>query len=86
MNKEWLLSHFREAHEELTQIIRRVESDPNFGDIELEIALTHMYHHVNTAWNSRDVDPARAWACAQEDFDAWRVFPADISLGRESAK
>lgn len=80
MNKEWLLSHLREANEELTQIINRVESDPEFGDIELEIALTHMYHHVNTAWNARNVESERRFWISQEDFDVWRKFPSDIPL------
>ena len=81
MNKDWVLFHFREAHEELTRTIARLESEPNPDDIEFEIAVAHMYNHLNTAWNSRSVDGAQIAVCSEEDFYAWRAFPSDISMG-----
>src|SRR5262245_8236873 len=55
MNKIWILDHLREAHEELSRTIGELESDPEYGEGELYVAMAHLYHHLNTAWNSRAV-------------------------------
>jgi hypothetical protein len=80
MDKDWVLSHLREAHEELTRTIARLKAEPDPDEIELQIAVTHMYHHLNTAWNSRNMDAERIAKCSEQDFYAWRAFPSDISL------
>lgn len=82
MNRDWILFHLREATEELTRTIKQIESDPEYGEIEFEIAVAHVYNHINTAWNSRDVDMDRTARCSDEDFYAWRTFPSDILMGR----
>jgi hypothetical protein len=82
MNKDWILFHLREAREELTRTIAQLESDPDYGEIEFEIAMAHMYNHLNTGWNSRGVDEERTAKSSGEDFYAWRAFPTDIPLGR----
>jgi len=80
MNKDWIRFHLREALDELTQTITKLESGPDYSEIDLQIAMEHLYNHLNTAWNSRDVDPDRAARCSEEDFYAWRDFPSDISM------
>ena len=82
MNKDWVLFHLREAHEELTRTITAIETHPQFDEVVFEIAMGHLYNHLNTAWNSRNVDDERAAKCSDEDFYAWRAFPSDISMGR----
>ncbi|MSQ95033.1 MAG: hypothetical protein EXR98_10830 [Gemmataceae bacterium] len=79
MNKQWILDHLREAQEELTRTIAQIESEPEYGDIEFEIALAHLYSHVNTAWNSRGVDDASAGTASDDEFCRWRAFPVDIA-------
>ena len=79
MNKDYVLFNLREAQEELEQMIRALgEADYDNGDYV--VAMTHLYHHVNTAWNARDASRERAEACSEEDFRQWRQFPADIDL------
>ena len=61
-------------------LCQELKSNPAFDDIEFGIAMKHMYNHLNTAWNSRNADPHDTATCSDEDFDAWRAFPADISM------
>ena len=81
MNREWVLFHLREAEEELRRTIAEIESTPEYGYGEFIVAITHAYHHINTAWNSKNESQARVNACVEEDFQQWRQFPSDVYLG-----
>jgi hypothetical protein len=70
----------REGLEELQRTVRELEDDPDYEDVEFLIAMQHLYHHLNTAWNSRNESPERAWESAEEDFYNWRRFPTDIPM------
>jgi hypothetical protein len=80
MNRDWILFHLQEAHEELTRTIHEMEQDPEYDFGEYVVAMTHLYHHLNTAWNSRDASPERVKACSEEDFEKWRQFPSDVDM------
>jgi hypothetical protein len=82
MNRDWILSRLREAEEEMRQTIEKLESDPVYGEIDFEIAMADVYNHVNTAWNSRNIDPNQASRCSEKGFYVWRDCPSDIKLGR----
>ncbi len=83
MNKEYVLSHLRQAQEALMGIIRDIESQPDYDYGEYIIDITHLYHHINTAWNAQNVDPERAETCNEKDFFKWRQFPQkDIYLSK----
>jgi hypothetical protein len=82
MNKSWILFHLREAHEELTRTIDRIDASQELDEIEFEIALAQTYDHLNTAWNSRGISDEQAAAATEEDFYTWRAYPSDISMGR----
>jgi hypothetical protein len=82
MNKGWILFHLHEAHEDLTRTIAKMDAAPDIDGIEFEIAIAHIYNHLNTAWNSRDVNDERIAAQSEEDFFSWRAYPTDISIGR----
>lgn len=82
MNKDWILFHLREGLDELTRTIAATEGKPDYDEIEFEIAMAHLYNHLNTAWNSRNADAGRTTKCSDEDFYAWRAFPSDISMGK----
>ena len=81
MNNDWILFHLREGLEELTRTVAAIEAVPDYGEIKFEIAMAHLYNHLNTAWNSRNVGPERTAECSEQDFYAWRAFPSDISMG-----
>ena len=82
MNKHWILFHLHEAQEELTRTIDELESNPDYLETEFQIAMAHIYHHLNTGWNSRALDHERTALCSEHDFDVWRSFPTDIPLGQ----
>jgi len=80
MNRDWVLFNLREATKELTRTIVEIETNSEYDDTEFSVAMQHLYHHLNTAWNGRGTSPERAARCSQEDFYAWRTFPTDIPL------
>jgi hypothetical protein len=76
MNRQWVLDHLKEAFEELSRTISELESTTDYCDGEFLIAMRHIYHHLNTAWNSRESSETTAG----EDFFSWRRFPTDIEM------
>jgi len=81
VNCDWVLFHLREALEELQKTIRGIEQDSEYNDGDFYVGMQHLYHHLNTAWNSRDASEEQAAESAEEDFFRWRVFPTDIFMG-----
>ena len=80
MNRDHTLFHLREAAEELQRTIAGMEVSPDYDYGEFWVAMQHLYHHLNTAWNARDESPERVAACSKEDFVRWRQFPQDLGL------
>ncbi len=80
MNRQHTLQHLREAAEELQRTIHRMENEQAYGSVEFSVAMEHLYHHLNTAWNARDESPERVRACSDEDFLRWGQFPEDLYL------
>jgi hypothetical protein len=80
MTKDYVLHNLKEAAEELGRTIREIETDSDYGEEEFEIAMIHLYSHLNTAWNGRHASPDQVKACAAADFKRWRQFPTDINM------
>ena len=80
MTQDYTLWNLREVAEALMGVIRRLEMDSDYGDEELAIAMNHLYHHLNTAWNARHASTERIDQCSPKDFLTWRQFPADIDM------
>ncbi|MBI5684989.1 MAG: hypothetical protein HZC54_07900 [Verrucomicrobia bacterium] len=80
MNRDAVLFHLREAKEELDRTIGEIENDQSYDYAEFHVAMSHLYHHLNTAWNGRDASAERHRECIQSDFDAWRKFSSDADL------
>ena len=82
MNKDYVLYNLDEAHKALGEIIADMRSNRDYDYGEYIADITHVYHHLNTAWNARDAAKTAADECAEEDFYRWRQFPTeDIYLG-----
>ena len=79
LNRPWILFHLHEALEELQGTIAEIERD-DYTSSEFAIAMQHLYHHLNTAWNSRAADDERTAEGNGRDFDSWRQFPTDLLL------
>ena len=80
MNRDYVLFHLREAADELARTIAEIEADLEYDYGEFVVAATHLYHHLNTAWNAQDSEPHRTDTCSEADFAQWRRFPTDLDL------
>ena len=80
MNRDHISFHLREAREELERTIAEIEAEPDYDFAEFLVAMSHLYHHINTAWNGRDASPQRVAESTDLDFMRWRQFPNDIDL------
>jgi hypothetical protein len=80
MNREWVLVHLSEAADDLNRMVREVEATQDYDDGAFLVAMMHIYHHLNTAWNSRNATPEDAAAGRESDFRHWRQFPPDVPL------
>jgi hypothetical protein len=80
MNERAILFHLKEAKEELDSTIAEIADSASYDIGEFRVAMGHIYHHLNTAWNGRDASADRHHTCAKNDFNAWRKFPADDDL------
>jgi hypothetical protein len=80
MNNDYVLFNLQEAQKGLERMIRALRERTDYDSGEFVVAMTHVYHHLNTAWNARHVSRERAEACSEEDFRLWRQFPSEIDL------
>jgi hypothetical protein len=80
MNKDFVLFNLREAQEEIEKTIHDLETDVEYDEPEFLVAMMHLYHHVNTAWNARNSTPDQSKTCSEDDFKRWRRCPNDTEL------
>jgi len=84
MNKEFILSNLKEASEELQRTIRDIETDPaSFEFDELgayDIAMRHLYYHLNTAWNAKKTSGEQVKNARDFDFHKWAQYPLDLEI------
>jgi hypothetical protein len=80
MNRDAVLFHLKEAQEELARTISALEQDPKYAVGTFKTAMSHLYHHLNTAWNGKAASAKCHRECRQRDFDAWRKFPSAADL------
>lgn len=81
MNKDFILFNLKEALEELTRTINDIENDPEYSEYgDYDIAMQHLYHHINTAWNAKDATNEQVNVSDEKEFYRWRQFPHDINM------
>ena len=80
MNQNWISFHLSEALVQLQEIIDNVEADPEYDYGDYVVDMSHLYHHLNTAWNSRDASDDEVANHSDEDFYRWRTFPSAEEL------
>ena len=80
MNKKYIMYNLKEALTELNNMIYDIEKNDGYEIGNLAVAMEHLYHHVNTAWNARNSTDDESTICSQSDFDKWRQFPSDIEM------
>ena len=80
MNRKWVLQNLTEALEELTRTVRELQEDPEYDIGDFLPAMSHLYHHVNVAWNARDASESQLRELSDSDFKQWSAFPTDMYL------
>ena len=80
MNYKQIQYNMEEIVEEATNILNGVKRGPGYTPDEYYQAMRHLIHHVNTAWNARDVSLDEAEAASPAQREAWGRFPTDIRL------
>ena len=84
VNTNFVLFNLREALEEIDQTVKSLETDPAYGEPAFSVAMMHLYHHVNTAWNARNSTVEQSQSCSDEAFQKWSRYPSDLKpLGVE---
>ena len=68
MNTKFILFNLQEALEELDSTIKQIEGDSDYEELELSVAMSHLYHHVNTAWNARNSTNEESMEFSDEDL------------------
>lgn len=81
MNKGNVLFHLGEALEAMQKLIQEIESNSNYESGNYLVDMTHLYHHLNNAWNAQNISSHEAENLTDEDFYKWRQFPEDIDMG-----
>jgi hypothetical protein len=80
LNRSWVLFHLTEAVDALHQTIGDLSKDPDYSGVELAVDMQHIYHHLNTAWNSRDSNGSDVEPGSDELFNRWSQFPSDLDM------
>jgi hypothetical protein len=80
MNRSVVLFHLKEALEELEKTVKEFETDVSYDVGELRVAMGHLYHHLNTAWNGRNCSDEEHEKCTDEHFQQWRRFPEESEM------
>ncbi|MGZ3332354.1 MAG: hypothetical protein ACXU9O_15180 [Gemmatimonadaceae bacterium] len=80
MNREQALSHLSEAREAITRMIEEIQKAPDYDDSEYGVDMQHVYHHINTAWNSRNASSTQVEQATDTMFNRWNAFPLDLPM------
>jgi hypothetical protein len=65
-----------DAQEHLSNLCKELYNNCEYGEIELQIDIAHVYSHLNRAWNGRNATEKQS-----DDASLWRQwsrFPTDV--------
>lgn len=79
MNNKIISSNIEEALEELENIKNEFQVN-SLNEVNFQIKLQHVYHHLNIAWNLRNVKTAHYREMSDDDFKTWSSYPKDIGF------
>lgn len=79
MHHDHALFNLVEAKEALEQLIAEMQSDPEYDYGNYLVDMTHIYWHLNAAWNGRDFDLLTT-ELTDAMAESFRQFPTDLEL------
>lgn len=74
LQRELILSNLADARRQLAEIELSLQ-DPDYGEADFRTDMEHAYHHLNYAWNVRNVSDHALDEQSHEDFQRWSKFP-----------
>ena len=77
---ENIVYNLEDALEELQRLNASISSSNTPDEVEFRIAMQHIYHHLNFAWNTRHESVENYAGTMKEKFDQWGKFPEDLEL------
>lgn len=80
MNKKYIQYNLEEIQEELENIIRKLKSSKDYAPEEFYQSMQHLFHHANTAWNTRNLAPQETENASEADQERWGKYPTDMIL------
>jgi len=80
MNRDAILVHLREAKKELDRTITEIAGSESYDIGDFRPAMSHIYHHLNTAWNGKETPPKDYPLSSRHKFHEWRQFPPNDDL------
>lgn len=75
MNKDFVLFNLHEASEALTDLINNIESDEDYDYGDFVVEMSHLYQHINFAWNAQNASETEAKECSEENYRRWGRLP-----------
>jgi hypothetical protein len=80
MNTRFIASNLEEATEELHRLTARAKAGEEIPFEDFHVAMAHIYHHLNSAWNGRNITREEWQQCTDENYEKWQRFPQDLPL------
>jgi len=77
LNNRIIAGNLAEANEEIAKLLFKAVHG-GLKEEQLQMGLLHAYHHLNFAWNVRQIATADYANLSQKQFEAWGRYPADI--------
>ena len=70
--------NLEDALDELQKLDKRISSGDMPDEVEFQITMQHIFHHLNFAWNTRLVSIEKHTGMTEEQFIKWGRFPEDL--------
>jgi hypothetical protein len=80
MDHRHIRYNMEEIIEEASTILHNLKRGNAYSLEEYYHSMAHLIHHVNTAWNARDVSLETAEQAPPDLRQQWNQYPTDIRL------
>jgi hypothetical protein len=77
---ENIVYNLEDALEELQKLDKQIASGNMQDEVEFQIAMQHIYHHLNFAWNTRHESIQNYADMMKEKLNQWGEFPNAFEL------
>ena len=82
MNLKIVSLNIQEALEDLEKIREEIISN-TINEVEFQMQLQHVYHHLNFAWNVRHKKTEQYKNMTEEEFRGLGKYPKDLDFDNE---